>query len=169
MKKLSILSRLGAGASSCRPGAGSAPCSPCRASNQGDARQRRARLAAKRGQLVYDLWREVFEVAPHCRVRRPSTLAESYIRAQPARADRPAALVEFFTRVRKPFAPIEARIKAPLVALVAEGDLRACSSFARECADPKDATKKYSTTWFDIVPRSRTCKIAEHWDPAPKP
>jgi predicted SnoaL-like aldol condensation-catalyzing enzyme len=40
-------------------------------------------------------------------------------------------------------------------------------SFAREYADPKDATKKYSTTWFDMF-RLENGKIAEHWDPAQK-
>jgi predicted SnoaL-like aldol condensation-catalyzing enzyme len=40
-------------------------------------------------------------------------------------------------------------------------------SFARENVDPKDATRKYSTTWFDMF-RLDGGKIAEHWDPALK-
>ena len=40
-------------------------------------------------------------------------------------------------------------------------------AFVREAADPKDATKKYTTTWFDMF-RIEGGKIAEHWDPAPK-
>ena len=121
-----------------------------------------ARLAANK-RLVYDFWREVFEGA-HMEFA-DKYMAESYIQHNPNVPTGRAAFVDFFTRVRKP-APIEARIKAPLVAIVAEGDY-VLLSFARENTDPKDATKKYSTTWFDMF-RLDNGKIAEHWDPAQK-
>jgi predicted SnoaL-like aldol condensation-catalyzing enzyme len=121
-----------------------------------------ARLAANK-RLVYDFWREVFEGA-HMEFA-DKYMAESYIQHNPNVPTGRAAFVDFFTRVRKP-APIEARIKAPLVAIVAEGDY-VVLSFARENTDPKDATKKYSTTWFDMF-RLDNGKIAEHWDPAQK-
>ncbi len=114
--------------------------------------------------FVYDFWREVFEGA-HMELAE-KYMAESYIQHNPNVPTGRAAFVEFFTRVRKP-APIEARVKAPLVAVVAEGDF-VVLSFAREYADPKDAAKKYSTTWFDMF-RIENGKIAEHWDPALKP
>ena len=120
------------------------------------------RTAANK-RLVYDFWREVFEGA-HMELA-DKYMAESYIQHNPNVPTGRAAFVEFFTRVKKP-APIEPRIKAPLVAIVAEGDL-VVLSFAREGVDPKDATKKYSTTWFDMF-RIENGKIAEHWDPAPK-
>jgi predicted SnoaL-like aldol condensation-catalyzing enzyme len=122
-----------------------------------------ARLAANK-RLVYDFWREVFEGA-HMEFA-DKYMAESYIQHNPNVPTGRAAFVEFFQRVRKP-APIEPRIKAPLVAIVAEGDY-VVLSFAREHADPKDATKKYTTTWFDMF-RIENGKIAEHWDPAVKP
>jgi predicted SnoaL-like aldol condensation-catalyzing enzyme len=121
-----------------------------------------ARLAANK-HLVYDFWREVFEGA-HMEFA-DMYMAESYIQHNPNVATGRAAFVEFFTRMRKP-APIEARIKAPLVAIVAEGDF-VVLSFAREGSDPKDASKKFSTTWFDMF-RLENGKIAEHWDPAQK-
>ena len=121
-----------------------------------------AKLAANK-RFVYDFWREVFEGA-HMELA-DKYMAESYIQHNPNVPTGRAAFVEFFTRVRKPV-PIEARIKAPLVAVVAEGDY-VILSFAREYADPKDATKKYSTTWFDMF-RLENGKIAEHWDPALK-
>jgi hypothetical protein len=62
--------------------------------------------------------------------------------------------------------PIEAQVKAPLVAIVAEGDM-VVLSFVREGPDPKDPTKKYTTTWFDMF-RLEGGKIAEHWDGAQK-
>jgi len=120
--------------------------------------------AAANKRLVYDFWREVFEGA-HMEFA-DKYMAESYIQHNPNVPTGRAAFVEFFQRVRKP-APIEPRIKAPLVAIVAEGDL-VVLSFAREHADPKDATKKYTTTWFDMF-RIENGKIAEHWDPALKP
>ncbi len=121
------------------------------------------KLAANK-RLVYDFWREVFEGA-HMELA-DKYMAESYVQHNPNVATGRAAFVEFFQRVRKP-APIEARIKAPLVAIVAEGDL-VVLSFAREHADPKDATQKYTTTWFDMF-RIENGRIAEHWDPALKP
>jgi Ca2+-transporting ATPase len=49
---------------------------------------------------------------------------------------------------------------------VVRGDL-VVLAFARENTDPKDAAKKYTTTWFDMF-RIEHGKIAEHWDPAQK-
>ena len=92
-------------------------------------------------------------------------MAESYVQHNPNVPTGRAAFVDFFSRFAKP-KPIEARIKAPLVAITAEGDL-VILSFAREAADPKDATKKYTTTWFDMF-RIEKGKLAEHWDAAPK-
>ena len=40
-------------------------------------------------------------------------------------------------------------------------------AFAREYPEPADASKKYTTTWFDMF-RIVDGKIAEHWDPAVK-
>ena len=119
--------------------------------------------AAANKRLVYDFWREVFEGA-HMEFA-DKYMAESYIQHNPNVPTGRAAFVEFFQRVRKP-APIEPRIKAPLVAIVAEGDY-VVLSFAREHADPKDATKKYTTTWFDMF-RIENGKIAEHWDSVAK-
>jgi len=121
-----------------------------------------ARLAANK-RLVYDFWREVFEGA-HMELA-DKYMAESYIQHNPNVPSGRAAFVDFFSKMRKP-APIEPRIKAPVVAIVAEGDL-VVLSFAREGVDPKDTTKKFSTTWFDMF-RIENGKIAEHWDPAQK-
>ena len=121
------------------------------------------KLAANK-RFVYDFWREVFEGA-HMELA-DKYMAESYIQHNPNVPTGRTAFVDFFTRVRKP-ATIEPRIKAPLVAVVAEGDY-VVLSFARENADPKDPAKKYSTTWFDMF-RIENGKITEHWDPALKP
>ena len=118
------------------------------------------RLAANK-RLVYDFWREVFE-GGHMELA-DKYMAESYLQHNPNVATGRAAFVEFFTKIAKP-KPIEPRVKAPLVGIVAEGD-RVVLSFVRESVDPKDATRKYTTTWFDMF-RIEDGKIAEHWDPA---
>ncbi|MBW8830394.1 MAG: ester cyclase [Burkholderiales bacterium] len=120
------------------------------------------KLAANK-RLVYDFWREVFE-SGHMELA-PKYMAESYIQHNPNVATGRAAFIDFFSRFAKA-KPIEPRIKAPVVSIVAEGDM-VVLSFVREAADPKDPAKKYTTTWFDMF-RIESGKIAEHWDAAQK-
>ena len=120
------------------------------------------KLAANK-RIVYDFWREVFE-GRHMDLAE-KYMAESYIQHYPNVPTGRAAFVEFFSKLSGP-KPIEAQVKAPLVALVAEGDF-VVLSFVRELPDPKDPTKKYTTTWFDMF-RLEGGKIAEHWDGAQK-
>jgi predicted SnoaL-like aldol condensation-catalyzing enzyme len=121
-----------------------------------------SRLAANK-RLVYSFWREVFE-AGHMDLA-DKYMAEGYIQHNPNVPTGRAAFVEFFSKAVAP-QPIESRIKAPLVAILADGNL-VVLAFAREGADPKDPAKKYTTTWFDMF-RIENGKIAEHWDPATK-
>jgi predicted SnoaL-like aldol condensation-catalyzing enzyme len=116
------------------------------------------RLAANK-RLVYDFWREVLE-AGHMDLA-PKYMLESYIQHNPNVPTGRAAFVDFFSKVSKP-KPIESTIKAPLVAIVAERDL-VVLSFVHKTADPKDKTKTYTTTWFDMF-RVDGGKVAEHWD-----
>lgn len=62
---------------------------------------------------------------------------------------------------------MEARIKAPLVSIVAERDV-VILSFVREYPEPLDPARKYTTTWFDMF-RLEKGKLVEHWDGAVKP
>jgi len=118
------------------------------------------KLAANK-RLVYDFWREVFE-AGHMELAE-KYMAESYIQHNPNVPTGRAAFIEFFTKFKKP-RPIESKVSAPLVGITAEGDI-VILSFARELTDPKDPSKKYTTTWFDMF-RVEDGRIAEHWDPA---
>ena len=120
------------------------------------------KLAANK-RFVYDFWREVFEAA-HMDLA-PKYMAEGYIQHNPRVPTGRQAFIDFFSKIRKP-APIEARVKAPLVAMMADGDL-VMMAFVREHPDPKDPAVKYTTTWFDMF-RIVEGKIAEHWDPAVK-
>ena len=118
---------------------------------------------AQNKKLLYDFWREVFE-AGHLDLA-DKYMAETYIQHNPNVPTGRKAFVDFFSKFKKP-EPIADTIKAPVVAIIAEGDM-VMISFARELVDPKDATKKYSTTWFDMF-RIENGKIAEHWDAATK-
>lgn len=113
--------------------------------------------------LVYDFWREVFE-AGHLELAE-KYLAEDYIQHNPNVATGRDAFVKFFGAIKKP-KPIEGKVTAPLVNIVAEGDI-VVLTFVREYKEPKDAAKTYTTTWFDMF-RIANGKIAEHWDPAQK-
>jgi predicted SnoaL-like aldol condensation-catalyzing enzyme len=121
-------------------------------------------LLAKNKRFVYDFWREVFEAA-HMDLALVY-MAEGYVQHNPRIATGREAFINFFNKVRKP-APIEPKVKAPLVAMMAEGDL-VVMVFAREYPEPQDQLKKYTTSWFDMF-RIVDGKIAEHWDPAVKP
>ena len=121
-----------------------------------------AKLATNK-RFVYDFWREVFEAA-HMDLA-PKYMAEGYIQHNPRVPTGRQAFIDFFSKVRKP-APIEPRVKAPLVAMLADGDL-VTMVFVREYPEPNDASKKYTTTWFDMF-RIVDGKIAEHWDPGTK-
>src|SRR5882724_5925974 len=112
------------------------------------------KLAANK-RLVYDFWREVFE-GGHMELAE-KYMAESYIQHNPNVATGRAAFVEVFSTRVKP-RDIADRVRSPLVAILADGDL-VVLAFAREGTDPKDPAKKFSTEGG---------KIAEHWDPSQK-
>ena len=121
-----------------------------------------AALAANK-RLAYDFWREVLE-AGHLDLA-DKYLAENYIQHNPNVSTGRAGFVEFFSKFVKP-TPIQPRVQAPLIAIVAEGNL-VVMSFVREAPDPQHASSTYTTTAFDMF-RIENGKIAEHWDAAPK-
>jgi len=118
---------------------------------------------AKNKKLVYDMWREFLE-GGHLELAE-KYFAEDYMQHNPLAATGRKALVDFFSRFSKPKEIVDT-IKTSVVSIVAEKDL-VVISFARELPDPKDNTKKYTTTWFDMF-RIENGKIAEHWDCAVK-
>lgn len=109
--------------------------------------------------LVYDFWREVLE-AGHLELA-DKYLSESYIQHNPAVPTGRAGFVKFFSQYSKP-GPIAEKIRAPLVNIVAEGDV-VILSFVQTLPDPAQPGKTYSTTAFDMF-RIENGKLAEHWD-----
>jgi len=114
--------------------------------------------------LVYNLFREVLE-ARHMELA-DKYLAQDFIQHNPNAADGLAALKEYFTRANAKPLPIEPKLKRKITAIIAEGDL-VMVLYPRELPDPKDPSKKYTTTGFDAY-RIRNGKVVEHWDAATK-
>ncbi len=115
-------------------------------------------LAANK-KLVYDFWREVFE-GGHMELAE-KYMTETYIQHNPNVPTGRQAFIDFFSQFKKPQIIVD-KITTPLVSITAEGNL-VILSFVSEYNDPKDATKKYTTTSFDMF-RIENGKIAEHWD-----
>jgi predicted SnoaL-like aldol condensation-catalyzing enzyme len=119
-----------------------------------------AKLAANK-RLVYDFWREVLE-AGHLE-KADHYLSPSYIQHNPNVPTGRDGFVDYFSRFAKPHA-VNPAIEAPLVNILAEGDL-VVLSFVQPQKDGAGAA--YSTTWFDMF-RIENGQIAEHWDPSVK-
>lgn len=92
-------------------------------------------------------------------------LTPAYHQHNPAVKSGRDAVTGFFTQVLKVQPkPCPAKMQTPVVSVVAEGDL-VIVVFPRVMKDPKDPTKTYTTTWFDMW-RFVDGKADEHWDGA---
>jgi predicted SnoaL-like aldol condensation-catalyzing enzyme len=95
-------------------------------------------------------------------------LTKRYIQHNPNAKSGLDGVIYYFTKVRKVApTPIPEHLSFNVVSVVAEGDL-VTIAYAREFPDPKDPSKKYTTTWFDQY-RIVGGKADEHWDPATLP
>ena len=119
--------------------------------------------AAMNKRIVYDFWRKILE-AGHLELA-PKYLSKDYLQHNPNVPTGRDGFVDFFSQFSTP-QPIQKRVKAKLVSIVAEDDLVIVSSVSEQ-TDPHDSSQTYTTTWFD---QFRLCngKIVEHWDSALK-
>jgi predicted SnoaL-like aldol condensation-catalyzing enzyme len=113
--------------------------------------------------LVVNLFREVLE-GRHIDLA-DKYLATDFIQHNPNASNGLQAVKEYFSRQGTPPRQIRPTLERPVVALVAEGDL-VMLVYAREVAEPKDPSKKYTTTGFDMYRIHG--KVVEHWDGATK-
>lgn len=119
-----------------------------------------ARLNANM-QVVYHIEKDLLE-ANHWELAG-RYLTARYLQHNPNVVSGLAPVVHFFTQVRKAQPqPIPAKLGIPVVAVVAQGDLVIVAT-PRVLKDPHDASKTYTTTWFDMW-RIRNGKADEHWD-----
>ena len=114
-------------------------------------------MVAANMRLVYDFWREVLE-GGHMELA-DKYLSEPYVAHNQNVPTGRAGLVDLFASISEPRL-IDAKVRAPLVDIVAEGNL-VVLSFAADQPDPKDKSKTSTTTWFDMF-RIEEGKIAEH-------
>lgn len=118
-----------------------------------------ATLAANK-QLVYDFWRIVVEAGREKEARQ--FIAEDFIDHSPVGASGLKAITRRFAA--RPDLPVQPWISAPLVAVVAEGDLVALVRM-QELAHPHRPGRTYTVTWFDQF-RIADGRMIEHWDAA---
>jgi len=96
--------------------------------------------------------------------RAPEFLTKEYTQHNPVASSGLDAVVHYFVDIAKVQPkPIPAKMQTKVVAVQAEGDY-VTVSYVREMAEPKDPTRKYTTTWFDMW-RFKDGKADEHWDP----
>ena len=92
-------------------------------------------------------------------------LTARYLQHNPLVTSGRDAVVKFFGS--RPRTTTCDRLTAPVVAVLASGDL-VTVVVAREYKEPRDASKIYTSTWFDMW-RIVGGKADEHWDPQVKP
>lgn len=118
---------------------------------------------AKNKKIVYDFWRTVLE-GGHLELA-PQYMLETYIQHNPNVPTGRQGFLDFFGKFAKA-RPIVDTIQGPLISIVAEGD-RVVLAFKAVHKDPKDPSKNYTTTSFEML-RIENGKVAEHWDSALK-
>ena len=91
-------------------------------------------------------------------------ITDRYIQHNPNVASGLPGVVKYFTSTRKPTPIPEHLTTTKITAVVAEGDYVMVVR-PREYADPRDLSKKYTTSWFDMW-RFVGGKADEHWDGA---
>jgi predicted SnoaL-like aldol condensation-catalyzing enzyme len=114
-------------------------------------------------QVAYKIMKDLLE-AGHWD-KAGNYLTKRYIQHNPLAASGLDGVVHYFTNVAKVKPkPIPEKLSTKVVSVVAEGDLVIVTQ-VMELKDPKDPSKTYTTTWFDMW-RFQDGKADEHWDPA---
>jgi len=114
-------------------------------------------------QVAYGIVRDLLE-SGHWELA-DKYLTERYLQHNPNAASGRAGVVQFFVNVLKVKPqPIPGKIKTPIVAVLAEGDL-VTVVYPRLVTVGDDPSQSYTTTWFDMW-RIKDGKADEHWDPA---
>ena len=115
-------------------------------------------------QVVYHIVRDLLE-AGHWDLA-DQYLTERYLQHNPNVPSGRDTVVGFFTHAKVEPKPIPETMQTPVAVVTADGDLVTVATGRTE-TDPKDATKTYTTTWYDTW-RIVDGKADEHWDAAVK-
>jgi predicted SnoaL-like aldol condensation-catalyzing enzyme len=118
---------------------------------------------ARNKRLVFDLWRNVVDAGRE--EAADLYLAEDYIEHDPSAATGRAAFKVRYSH--QDDRPIETSLRAPLVAMIAEGDL-VVQVVMHEHAHPSRKGDTYTTASFDMY-RIAAGRIIEHWNAVGEP
>ncbi|WP_179506850.1 MULTISPECIES: nuclear transport factor 2 family protein [unclassified Sphingomonas] len=114
-------------------------------------------------QVIYHIMKDLLE-AGHWD-KASLYLTERYIQHNPNVASGRANVVSFFQGMGIKPKPVPARLSAPVVQVIAQGDI-VTVALVSTLPHPKQPGRTYTTTWFDMF-RIRNGKADEHWDSAP--
>src|SRR5262245_832980 len=89
-------------------------------------------------------------------------ITDRYIQHNPQVASGLEPVLKFFSGRKLSPIPDRNAWKTKVVSVLADGDLVVVATL-RELPDPRDPSKKYTTTWFDMW-RVKDGKADEHWD-----
>lgn len=110
--------------------------------------------------LVFDAWRQI--VAAGRNELADLYLADAFVDHGVLAGSGPEAIAAPYAVAEE--GPIDIALDAPLVAMVAEGDL-VVQVLGQNHPHPARAGATYTTTWFDMF-RVADGRLTEHWDPS---
>jgi predicted SnoaL-like aldol condensation-catalyzing enzyme len=118
---------------------------------------------ARNKKHLFDFWRIVYE-GGHIE-QAPKYMAEGYIQHNPNVPSGRKAFMDLFRQQRGAPRPIAARMKMPVISIMAERDL-VMVNHVRKVRDRAKPDHIYYITWFDVFRIDEQGLIAEHWDPS---
>jgi len=113
-------------------------------------------------QAAYHIMKDLLE-AGHWELA-PAYLTPRYIQHNPNVGSGRDTVMRFFAGIGAQPKPIPARLSAPVVQVLAQGDYVVVVTVA-SLPDPRAPGKTYTTSWFDMW-RFVDGKADEHWDSA---
>jgi len=114
-------------------------------------------------QVVYRIQRDLIEAGQWELADR--YLTERYIQHNPNIRSGRAPFIAFFKGLGFKTKPVPEHLSMPVIQVIAQGDYVIVASVSTQ-PRPDDASKTFSTTWFDMF-LIKDGKADEHWDSAP--
>lgn len=123
----------------------------------------RNRTLHRNKQVVYHIMKDLLEAGHWDEAHR--YLTDRYIQHNPNVPSGRQGAVDFFKGLGVKPKPIPAKLSAPVVQVIAQGDYVMVATVST-LPHPKKPGTTYTTTWFDLF-RMKDGKADEHWDSSP--